>query len=89
MVLDEPTSALDPHHEAVITQALRALKGKRTVILVSHRLGVVADCDQIFVMEGGRVVERGTHAQLLALRGHYFAMARHQLRLNEPLPKAA
>jgi ABC-type multidrug transport system fused ATPase/permease subunit len=89
VVLDEPTSALDPHHETLITGTLRDLKGQRTVIIVSHRLGVVADCDQIFVMDGGRIVERGTHDELLALRGHYFLMARHQFRLGEALPHAA
>jgi subfamily B ATP-binding cassette protein MsbA len=89
VVLDEPTSALDPHHEFHVARTLRALKGQRTVILVSHRLGVVADCDQIFVMEGGRIVERGTHAELLALGGHYYAMARHQLGVAEAVPQAA
>jgi subfamily B ATP-binding cassette protein MsbA len=95
VVLDEPTSALDPHHEAVITQTLLELKGHRTIILVSHRLSTVLDCDQIFVMDAGRVVERGTHDELLALRGVYYEMARTQLRLDNsgrgpaPLPRVA
>jgi subfamily B ATP-binding cassette protein MsbA len=91
IVLDEPTSALDPHHEQLVTESLRSLKRRRTTILVSHRLSTVADCDQIFVMDRGRVVERGTHEQLLARRGLYYAMARHQLKLDEPmvLPRAA
>jgi subfamily B ATP-binding cassette protein MsbA len=95
VVLDEPTSALDPHHEAVITQTLLDLKGQRTIVLVSHRLSTVLDCDQIFVMDGGRVVERGTHDELLALRGVYYEMARTQLRLDAsgrgpaPLPRVA
>jgi subfamily B ATP-binding cassette protein MsbA len=89
VVLDEPTSALDPHHEYHVSRTLRALKGQRTVILVSHRLGVVAECDQIFLMDGGRIVERGTHAELLALRGHYYGMARHQLGLSAAIPQAA
>jgi subfamily B ATP-binding cassette protein MsbA len=93
VVLDEPTSALDPYHEAVVTQALQKLKGQRTIVLVSHRLSTVADCDQIFVMDQGRIVERGTHAELLALRGPYYEMARQQLRLDEageaPFPRAA
>ena len=88
-MLDEPTSALDPRHEFHVARTLRALKGQRTVIVVSHRLGVVADCDQIFVMEGGRIVERGTHAELLALGGQYSATARHQLGLAEAVPQAA
>jgi subfamily B ATP-binding cassette protein MsbA len=99
VVLDEPTSALDPHHEAVITQTLNALKGRRTMVLVSHRLSTVVECDQIFVMDGGRVVERGTHDELVARRGLYFQMARQQLRLDHvdaerptpasPFPRAA
>lgn len=83
IVMDEPTSALDPHHERLITQTLGELKGQRTIVLVSHRLSTVMDCDQIFVMEGGRIVERGTHQQLIAQRGHYFEMAKHQLRIEE------
>ena len=82
LVLDEPTSALDAENEQMIVQTLRDLKGKRTIILVSHRLSTVADCDCIYVMEEGRVVEQGTHAQLLARSGVYFRMARHQLKLQ-------
>ena len=78
IVLDEPTSALDPHHEHLVTQALRSLKDKRTVILVSHRLSSVSDADQIFVLDRGRVAEHGTHDQLLARRGIYYGMARQQ-----------
>jgi len=95
VILDEPTSALDPHHEAVITQTLGALKGQRTIVLVSHRLSSVIDCDQIFMMEGGRIVERGTHLELVKLRGPYYAMAKQQLRLDEesdkvlPFPRVA
>jgi len=85
MVLDEPTSALDPQHEAMIVETLQQLKRHRTIIIVSHRLSTVADCDQIFVMDEGRIIERGTHAQLLAQHGVYFAMAKHQLKLEEPV----
>lgn len=84
LVLDEPTSALDPANEQMITQTLRSLKQQRTIIIVSHRLSTVADCDQIFVMDEGRIVEQGTHDQLLTRRGIYFQMAKHQLRLEEP-----
>jgi ABC-type multidrug transport system fused ATPase/permease subunit len=86
MVFDEPTSALDPHNEAMITQTLRDLKRQRTIILVSHRLSTVIDCDQIFVMDEGRVVERGTHKELLAVHGLYAEMARQQLRIEEASP---
>ena len=90
LVLDEPTSALDPHHEKLVTEALRSIKGTRTVVVVSHRLSTVADCDQIFVMAGGRVVEQGRHEQLIARRGLYYEMARHQLKVGaEPAQTGA
>jgi subfamily B ATP-binding cassette protein MsbA len=84
MVFDEPTSALDAHHEAMITQTLRDLRRQRTIVVVSHRLSTVMDCDQIFVMDEGRIVERGTHHELIGAGGVYAAMAREQLRIEEP-----
>ena len=89
LVLDEPTSALDAHNEQMITETLRNLKGRRTIIVVSHRLSTVSDCDCIYVMEEGRIVEQGTHAQLLARSGVYWRMARHQMKLSTPPPDAA
>ena len=82
IVLDEPTSALDPQHEAMITATLSVMKRERTIILVSHRLSTVADADRIYVMQEGKVTEQGTHDQLIALRGHYYEMAKHQMRLE-------
>lgn len=85
IIMDEPTSALDPQHEAKIIETLQQLKGRRTIILVSHRLSTVADCDQIFVMQAGKIVEQGTHDELLHRRGLYYSMARHQMKLaDEP-----
>jgi ATP-binding cassette, subfamily B, bacterial len=89
LVLDEPTSALDPHHERVITELLERLKGQRTIVVVSHRLSTVVAADQIFVMDHGRIVEQGTHSELLDLRGIYFAMAQHQLQLADMKPTYA
>ncbi|HEX4792889.1 MAG TPA: ABC transporter ATP-binding protein [Humisphaera sp.] len=83
LVLDEPTSALDPQNEQMITQTLRALKRRRTMIIVSHRLSTVSDCDRIYVMESGRIIEQGTHERLIAQRGAYFKMARHQMKLAD------
>jgi len=85
-VLDEPTSALDPQNEQMVTETLHALKGKRTMVIVSHRLSTVADCDRIYVMEEGRVVEQGTHETLLERRGAYYRMARHQMKLGDGSP---
>jgi len=82
IVLDEPTSALDAEHEMLIIQTLRALKGQRTIIMVSHRLSTVADCDAIFAMEAGQIVEAGTHDELVAKRGLYYRMAKHQMKLE-------
>ena len=86
IVLDEPTSALDPQNEQMITETLSGLKGRRTVVIVSHRLSTVSDCDRIYVMEEGRVVEQGTHDGLIARRGTYYRMARHQMKLTEEAP---
>ena len=83
LLFDEPTSALDPNNERAITQTLNHLKGKRTIILVSHRLSTVVECDQIFMMQHGQIIERGTHDQLVAKRGAYYEMARHQLQLED------
>jgi len=95
MILDEPTSALDPNNERAITHTLNSLKGHRTIILVSHRLSTVVECDQIFMMAHGQIIERGTHEELIARRGAYYEMARHQLQLDdepqerrEPQPSA-
>jgi ATP-binding cassette, subfamily B, bacterial len=74
LILDEPTSALDPHHEQLLLETLRSLKGGRTIVLVTHRLESVVGCDQVFVMDAGRIVERGTHRELLRLNGHYARM---------------
>ena len=82
IVMDEPTSALDAEHEQYITETLRSLKGQRTIILVSHRLSTVADCDRIYVMDAGAIIETGTHQQLIDLKGTYFRMARHQMKLG-------
>ncbi|HET6249304.1 MAG TPA: ABC transporter ATP-binding protein [Tepidisphaeraceae bacterium] len=83
LVLDEPTSALDPLNEQMITETLSALKRHRTMIVVSHRLSTVADCDRIYVMDAGRIIEQGTHEELIARGGAYYRMARHQMKLGE------
>ncbi|MHA7627770.1 ABC transporter ATP-binding protein [Corallococcus sp. M7] len=71
LLLDEPTSALDATSEAAVGAGLAALMKGRTVLVIAHRLSTVRDADLIAVVEGGQVVEAGTHEQLLALRGRY------------------
>ena len=71
LLLDEPTSALDATSEAAVGAGLQALMKGRTVLVIAHRLSTVRDADLIAVVEGGQVVEAGTHEQLLALRGRY------------------
>lgn len=71
VLLDEATSALDPHSEAVVIRGIHELTRDKTVIVVAHRLATIAHADQILFLDGGRIVERGTHDELLALGGRY------------------
>jgi subfamily B ATP-binding cassette protein MsbA len=78
LVLDEATSALDTESERLIQQALLRLMKDRTTLVIAHRLSTVEGADQIAVMDQGRIVERGTHAELLDLGGQYAALHRMQ-----------
>jgi ABC-type multidrug transport system fused ATPase/permease subunit len=71
LVLDESTSALDAESERHVRTALERLAGQCTVLLIAHRLNTVFTADQIIVLRSGQVVERGTHADLVAGRGMY------------------
>ena len=81
LVLDEATSALDTESERLIQQALQRLMRDRTTLVIAHRLSTIEGADQIAVMDQGRIVERGTHAQLLAMSGHYAAL--HRMQFHE------
>jgi ATP-binding cassette subfamily B protein len=74
LILDEATSSVDTHTEVLVQRAMRELRRGRTSFTIAHRLSTIRDADRILVVEAGRIVEQGSHAQLLARRGAYYAM---------------
>jgi subfamily B ATP-binding cassette protein MsbA len=78
LILDEATSALDTEAERIIQRALEDLMQNRTTLVIAHRLSTVEKADRIFVLDGGRIVEAGTHADLIARNGQYAALHRMQ-----------
>jgi len=79
LLLDEATSALDAESEAAVQQGLNQAMAGRTVLVIAHRLATVQGADQILVLDGGRVVESGSHQQLMALGGRYRELCERQL----------
>ena len=78
LVLDEATSALDSEVELAIQDELLDLMEGKTVIAIAHRLSTIARMDRLVVIEQGRIIETGTHAELLRMGGHYEKLWRHQ-----------
>jgi ATP-binding cassette subfamily B protein len=74
LIFDEATSALDSHTERAIQQELASAAQGKTTLVIAHRLSTVVDAHEILVMDAGRIVERGTHAALLAQGGRYAQM---------------
>ncbi len=83
LILDEATSSLDSESEALIQDGLRRLRAGRTTFVIAHRLSTIQSADQILVLEGGEIVERGTHQELLALQGRYRQLYDKQYRFEQ------
>ncbi len=85
LILDEATSSLDSESEALIQDGLRSLRRGRTTFVIAHRLSTIRSADQILVLEGGEIVERGTHEQLLARGGRYRELYDKQYQIESDL----
>jgi subfamily B ATP-binding cassette protein MsbA len=80
LILDEATSSLDSESEALIQEGLAKLRAGRTTFVIAHRLSTITAADQILVLDGGEIAERGTHEQLVDFGGRYRALYDRQYR---------
>lgn len=85
LILDEATSSLDSESEALIQEGLRRLRKGRTTFVIAHRLSTIRSADQILVVEAGQIVERGSHTELLAMKGRYRELYDKQYRFEKNL----
>jgi len=83
LILDEATSSLDTETEKKIQEALRRLTRGRTTIAIAHRLSTLRNCDRLFVIDDGRLVEVGTHKQLMELKGMFYHLVSMQRQLSK------
>ena len=83
LLLDEATSALDTQSEVLVQNALEKLSANRTTLVIAHRLSTIVSADHIIVMDRGRMIERGTHSELIAAGGHYSNLCRLQFDHSE------
>jgi ABC-type multidrug transport system ATPase subunit len=83
LLLDEATSALDSENEKLVQEALDRLMVGRTSVVIAHRLSTIVDSDQIIVVQNGRIVERGTHDELIRMNGVYKRLGRRQFGLQQ------
>jgi ATP-binding cassette subfamily B protein len=79
LILDEATSHLDAESERIIQTNLSTIRQNRTIVLIAHRLSTIRNADLILVLDRGVLIESGTHAELMAKRGHYFYLNQQQL----------
>jgi ATP-binding cassette subfamily B protein len=89
VVLDEATAHLDSESEVAIQHALKSALAGRTSLVIAHRLSTIREADQILVIDGGRIVQRGSHEELLAAGGLYAELYHTQFAQQEPLPPAS
>ncbi len=89
LILDEATSALDTSTERLIQAQLDEVARGRTTLIIAHRLSTIVDADRILVLESGRLVESGRHAELLAANGRYAQLWRLQAETREPAAVAS
>ena len=82
LFFDEATSALDSNNEKVIMENLNTFFKNKTVVIIAHRLSTVKNADQIIVLEQGKIIEQGTHKELISIKGNYFNLVKNQLELG-------
>lgn len=75
LVMDEPTASVDPETERLLIDSLQRLTVNKTVVMIAHRLSTIIECDKILVLDNGKIVERGTHRELISIHGQYYQLA--------------
>jgi len=85
LIMDEATSSIDPYTDLLIREAMKTLLKNRTAIIIAHRLSTVRSADRILVIDGGRIVEEGTHEELLRRKGLYYRLYQMQFKDVEPI----
>ena len=81
LFFDEATSALDANNEKQVMENLRLFFKDKTVVVIAHRLSTVMNADQIVMIDNGKIIERGTHDELVALEGNYYELVKNQLQI--------